>query len=77
MSKLNRDALERTALKAGYELSEASSATRMRSLNETGRKARWEINPVDNRWADCVGYAYTLSEVSQRLDEIEVMKAYR
>lgn len=72
MKNKSRKTLENVASKLGYDLSEASSASRMKAAGNYEPVPRWELNPVGNHWEDCVKGYVTLADVERRLDEIDI-----
>lgn len=75
-SSLRRHTLMNVADRLGYELSEASSLTRQEAAGRHEPIPRWEVGPVDGRYAaDTRGFR-VLSDVAQFLDEQSVMQSH-
>jgi hypothetical protein len=70
-----RRTLANVADRLGYELSEASSPTRKEAAGRYQPIPRWEVAPVDGRYAaDTRGFR-ALSDVAEFLDQKSVMQS--
>lgn len=76
MKNFKRQTLENEASQLGYDLSEASSATRMRAASKHEPLPRWELNQSDNLRADEMRACGTLADVASELDNIRSRDAW-